>query len=497
MQSDHPEIDNTLAQIRHDLKTPLNQILGYSELLLEESGSYNHPNLSKDLQRICAASKTLLNLLNDQVTSGFIFANQNLQNTLAQSKEQTFQTLEKSIPKPAANSNTRIPNGHILVVDDQQTNRDVLSRMLVSSGLRVTQAQHGAEAIEILRATPKENEPPIDVVLLDIMMPVQDGYATLAEIKSDSVLRHLPVIMISALDELDSVIRCVEIGAEDYLAKPFNPTLLKARLGASLEKKLLRDAEQTHLLQIESTQKRLSKELDDAAKYLCSLFPSPTQLPLQVDWKHQPCSELGGDAFGYHWIDENHFAIYLLDVCGHGVGASLLSASAINVIRNGYLPVADMRQPSQVLAAINDMFLMERQNNMFFTLWYGVYNRSTQTLSYGGAGHPDAILRIPTDHGVKLEKLSSTGPIIGIMEGMDYDQLSILVPKESALIVPSDGCFEVIQQDGSMMDAGIFDSHFENCASDPEALENWFMQCQHRRGDEILDDDFTIVRALF
>jgi sigma-B regulation protein RsbU (phosphoserine phosphatase) len=132
MQSDHPEIDNTLAQIRHDLKTPLNQILGYSELLLEESDSYNHPNLSKDLQRICAASKTLLNLLNDQVTSGFIFANQNLQNSLAQSNEHTFQTLEKSIPKPAANSNTRIPNGHILVVDDQQTNRDVLARMLVS-----------------------------------------------------------------------------------------------------------------------------------------------------------------------------------------------------------------------------------------------------------------------------------------------------------------------------------------------------------------------------
>lgn len=497
MQPDPTQIENTLAQIRHDLKTPLNQILGYCELLLEESGSCDLPNLSKDLQRIHFASKTLLKLINDQVASGFIFASENRQTTGSASPDQSPQSFENAVLRPSANPPAKLPNGHILVVDDQLSNREVLSRMLVASGLSVTQAQHGAEAIEILRTPPAKDTTAIDVVLLDVMMPIQDGYATLLEIKSDPFLRHLPVIMISALDELDSVIRCIEIGAEDYLAKPFNPTLLKARLGASLEKKLLRDAEQTHLLQIESTQKRLSKELDDAAKYLCAIFPTPTQAPLLVDWKHQSCSELGGDAFGYHWIDENHFAVYLLDVCGHGVGASLLSASAINVIRNGYLPVADMRQPNQVLAAVNDMFLMDRQNNMFFTLWYGVYNRSTQTLAYGGAGHPDAILRMPTDQGTKLEKLPSTGPIIGIMEGMDYDQLSIHVPDESALIVMSDGCFEVIQKDGTMMDTAIFDSYLLNSATDPKALESWFMECQSRRGDEILDDDFTLVRARF
>ena len=266
MQPDHSQIENTLAQIRHDLKTPLNQILGYSELLIEEADSSNPPNLSKDLQRIRSASKTLLNLLNTQVTSGFIFSSNDQQLTTSHPEEHSPPPLENSFPKTSVNPNSQLPKGHILVVDDQQSNRDVLSRMLVASGLKVTQAQHGAEAIEILRSPPSEETTPIDVVLLDVIMPVQDGYATLVEIKSDSILRHLPVIMISALDELDSVIRCIEIGAEDYLAKPFNPTLLKARLGASLEKKLLRDAEQTHLLQIESTQKRLSKELDDAAK---------------------------------------------------------------------------------------------------------------------------------------------------------------------------------------------------------------------------------------
>ena len=484
MQDSNPQLENALAQVRHDLKTPLNQILGYSELLLEEAADLSNTSTSDDLNRIRSASKVLLNLINDQVTSGY----------LLNSERVLKQTQELHTPPPIQQYTTVLPPGHILVVDDQQTNRDVLSRMLELCGLKVSQAEHGAKAVELLRNASSDQVPAIDVVLLDVMMPVQDGHATLLEIKSDPILRHIPVIMISALDELDSVIRCIEIGAEDYLGKPFNPTLLKARLGASLEKKLLRDSEQQHLQQIESTQKRLSKELLDAANYLCSLFPPPTQTPLLIDWKHQPCSELGGDAFGYHWIDDNHLAIYLLDVCGHGVGASLLSASAINVIRNGFLPIADMRQPNQVLAAINDMFLMERQNNMFFTLWYGVYDRSSRILNYGGAGHPDAILRITTPTGTKLEKLPSTGPIVGIMEGMDYDQLSIEVPHDSALIVLSDGCFEVIQQDGSMMDTALFDNYLHQYATDPSALDNWFMQCQQRRGDEILDDDFTLVR---
>ena len=93
----------------------------------------------------------------------------------------------------------------------------------------------------------------------------------------------------------------------------------------------------------------------------------------RTQWLLVPSTELGGDSFGYHEIDEDHIAFYLLDVCGHGVGAALLSVTAINVLRSAALPRTDFRDPGAVLSSLNEAFPMERQNNMYFTIWYGVY----------------------------------------------------------------------------------------------------------------------------
>jgi class 3 adenylate cyclase len=134
----------------------------------------------------------------------------------------------------------------LLVVDDNEDNRYTLTRRLQREGYTdVVVAEDGRRALELVRAQQ------FDLVLLDIMMPELNGYQVLEELKKDEVLRHIPVIMISSLDELDSVIRCIELGAEDYLAKPFNPTLLRARIGACLEKKRLHDelAEWTRTLE--------------------------------------------------------------------------------------------------------------------------------------------------------------------------------------------------------------------------------------------------------
>ncbi len=144
----------------------------------------------------------------------------------------------------------------ILVVDDDSLNRLMLAMSLEQEGHRVAQAENGRQALERLR---EEQAPSFDVVLLDVLMPELDGYETLAQIKRDATLRHLPVIMISAIDETDSAIRCIELGAEDYLPKPFNPVLLRARLGASLEKKRLHDQEREHLAMIEARDAELAE----------------------------------------------------------------------------------------------------------------------------------------------------------------------------------------------------------------------------------------------
>ena len=151
-----------------------------------------------------------------------------------------------------AQEETQTSNGYILVADDNRMNRLKLSHSLEQQGYRVALAENGLEALEMVRDTP------FDVLLLDILMPKMDGYQVLEKMKDDPDLRNLPVIVISALDEIDSAVRCIEMGAEDYLPKPFNPVFLKARLEASLRRKRLRDLEQAFVQQ-ETTMRQNEK----------------------------------------------------------------------------------------------------------------------------------------------------------------------------------------------------------------------------------------------
>jgi class 3 adenylate cyclase len=150
----------------------------------------------------------------------------------------------------------------ILIVEDNEVNRYLLARMLKQQGHAVLLANNGRQALETMRT---HN---LDLVLLDIMMPEMDGYEVLEQLKQDAMLRHIPVVMITAVDDIESVVRCIELGAEDYLFKPFNPILLKARIDASLEKKRLRDQEQAYLKQLEIEQHK-------SERLLLSILPAP------------------------------------------------------------------------------------------------------------------------------------------------------------------------------------------------------------------------------
>jgi len=162
-----------------------------------------------------------------------------------------------------------------LIVDDSAVNRQLLARHLASIGIDAREAVNGSAALEALRA-PDSN---VGVVLLDVVMPDMDGYETLAAIKSDDALRHLPVIMISGIDELDSVVRCIQLGATDYLPKPFNPTILAARVRASLADKRVRDLEVAHAAEQAALLKTIERQKEELARFLspqvAALFSSP------------------------------------------------------------------------------------------------------------------------------------------------------------------------------------------------------------------------------
>ena len=239
-----PQRTTLPSQLLHDLRTPLNQIIGYSEMLTEQADEQPREELAADLRKVGAAGHRMLQLIEENFTAapdercgGHVMPRRDTDSPPSDSRRVSTQ--------PAA------APGLLLVVDDDPVNRDVLSRRLARQGHDVRTACNGRDALQLM------GEAPFEVVLLDIMMPDMDGYEVLGRIKDDPRLQHIPVIMISAIDEVQSVVRCIEAGAEDYLAKPFDPTLLKARIGASLEKKRGRDRETVLHEQLQENYKRL------------------------------------------------------------------------------------------------------------------------------------------------------------------------------------------------------------------------------------------------
>lgn len=222
------------SRLRHELRTPLNHIIGYAEMLLDEAEGGPAASHAADLRKIQHAGRRLTELV-----------------------EQALHALNgegarEEAPAAAEPAEGQVVplSGRVLVVDDDEVNRDVLSRRLAAQGAEVSVAASGREALDILRSEA------FDAVLLDVMMPEMSGYEVLHEMKADTSLRGIPVIMISALDEVESAVRCIRLGAEDYLAKPFDPTLLRARLGACIDKKRLHDREIVHLRTIDEERRR-------------------------------------------------------------------------------------------------------------------------------------------------------------------------------------------------------------------------------------------------
>lgn len=238
---------------------------------------------------------------------------------------------------------------------------------------------------------------------------------------------------------------------------------------------------------------RLAAELDEASRYVRSILPDPMETPLAIDWCFEPSTELGGDAFGYHWIDQDHLAVYLLDVCGHGVGAALLSATAINMIRSGVLS-ADLRDPGAVLKELNRAFPMERNNGMYFTIWYGVVHVPSHTLRHSSGGHPPALL---LDRDGIIKELREPGMILGLMPNTSFSTGVTTVSPGSRLFIFSDGVYEAMKPDGTLLDFEEFKAFMSASGSTRdtfERLKHWIHSLQ---GPGPLADDFTMVRVLF
>ncbi len=378
-------------------------------------------------------------------------------------------------------------NIKVLLVDDQRIVGETIRRML----LDIPDLEYlfcSDPAVALTRAD--EFRP--TVILQDLIMPGIDGIDMVRAFRHNPSTASTPLIVLSSKEEPVIKAEAFSAGANDYLVKLPDKLEVIARIryhSAAYIHRLQRDEA---FAALQEQQRILSQELADAAAYVRSLLPAPMPPGSTVPaaWRFVTSSSLGGDSFGYHWLSTDQLAIYLLDVCGHGVGSALLSVSAINTIRNRTLPDTDFAVPSQVLAGLNRAYPMEEQNGKYFTMWYGVLNPHTRELVYASGAHPPAILVSPDG---AITPLGPTGTMIGAFpDAIFRDCTSALVPG-SRLFVYSDGCYEVFNPTETMMTLNDFSNILAAAAPHADALDRAVTAVQSWQQRPDFDDDFSLL----
>ena len=337
---------------------------------------------------------------------------------------------------PATDSTPHPEGPRILVVDDNDDNRYTLTLYLDLEGYTdVAVAQDGEEAIGRLKTER------FDLVLLDVMMPRVDGYAVLTWLKGEPRLRDLPIIMISALNEMDSVVRCIELGAVDYLLKPFNPVLLKARLGATLEKKRLRDQVDAHL-------ERLEAELEAARKLQVGMvphaFPTPTaDHPVDLFAMMEPAHEVGGDLYDFFTIADGRLCFLVGDVAGKGMPAALFMARTKSLIRiaTELMRGADggPAGPADIIARVNRDLSENNDDIMFVTMFFAMLAPATGEVAFCNAGH-NAPYRLKGGELVPIDE--PKGLILGIRPEAEYEAGRLTLAAGETIFLFTDGVTE-------------------------------------------------------
>jgi len=312
-------------------------------------------------------------------------------------------------------SQASIPQSKVLIADDTPLNRRVLSAIVRKAGHLALEAADGQEALQQAR-----KEKP-DLLLLDINMPHLDGYQVLAELKSDPELGDVPIVLISSLSEAVDKIKGLDLGAADYVAKPFNTEEVSARIRTQLRLRHLTRSLMQLNSELTQKQNRLEEDLKAAADIQRSLIPPtrPSFPGVEVAWRYLPWGTVSGDLFNVHQLDTEHVAVFMLDVTGHGVPAALVTVSVAQALSpEAGLVVGNPRRatshavaaPADVLSVLERDYPFERFER-FFTMSYLLLNTRNGVLRYCGAGHPAPFLR--REDGT-LEPLPEGGPPVGL-----------------------------------------------------------------------------------
>jgi phosphoserine phosphatase RsbU/P len=374
----------------------------------------------------------------------------------------------------------------ILIIDDDPAVQLVLTRLLRRQGYAVTAASDGEEGLT------KAQELHPALIICDWMMPRMNGIEVCRLVKAAPELSTTFFILLTSLGSVDDRVKGLDAGADDFISKPIEINELTARVRAGLRLHQL-----SHDLQ---TQKQiLEAEWAEAAEYVRSLLPEPLKKPVSIQARFIPSRRLGGDCFDYFWLDPDFLAIYLLDTAGHGIRATLPSISVVNLLRSRALPNLNYYQPNEVLGALNQTFQMSYNNDKYFTIWYGVYNRLKRQLIYSSAGHPPAVLVSATPVlDTHVKRLRTPGVPIGMFPEVQFTNDSCDIEPKSSLYIFSDGVYEIHQPDGEIWGLDAFIDLLIDCKkSGNRNLDRVLHSIQAVNPKDAFDDDLSILEIDF
>lgn len=382
----------------------------------------------------------------------------------------------------------------VLLIDDQKIVAECVKRMIQDeSDIIFNYCSHPEDVLKMA----VEFKP--TVILQDLMMPEIDGLLLVKIFRLNAITHEIPIIVLSSEENPQVKAEAFAVGANDYIVKLPDKLEFIARIRYH-SNAYIRLLERNEAFQrLAESQKILQGELAEAAAYVKSVLPLPMKGEIEIDWCFIPSTQLGGDAFGYHWLDHRYFAIYVSDVCGHGVGAALHAISVVNVLRSGNLPRANFFDPASVLKELNSAFQMEDHHEMFLTIWYGVYDRENKQLKYSSGGHPPAILMTGSiAEDCHVIELKTPGIVIGAFPDSQYVNAICQIEKFNRLFIFSDGVFEMIKEDDTVM---TFQEFVQLITKIPLRIDSKLTDIVHDlqtiQGKKGFADDFSLLQVSF
>jgi sigma-B regulation protein RsbU (phosphoserine phosphatase) len=374
----------------------------------------------------------------------------------------------------------------ILVIDDDLVMQMILKNTLQAQKYEVIVAKNGKEGISFA----KQYQPAL--IICDWMMPDIDGLEVCRQIKLEDKLSSTIFILLTSKGAVEVKVQALDNGADDFLSKPIDKTELIASVRAGLRiYQLNKDLQRQKQL--------LEAELAEAGDYIQSLLPLPLKGDVNITAEFIPSSQLGGDCYDFYWLDPDHLAIYLIDTSGHGVGSALLSISILNLLRSQSFGKEKFYEPSAIMMELNRAFQMSQHNGRYFTMWYGVYERSQRKLIYANAGHPQGILISGTPENPQIQELPSLDMPIGFFPDVDYASSELSIAPDSKLFICSDGIFEVLQENDKIWGMPKFFAYLvEKFSLSEEISTNSILQkIQSETPNAKFGDDVSLLQIHF